>query len=199
MNFTGKCLVLGAVLSVTMSHAQDDPLSFFVSTGAAHQSVSFDYSNKNYKFQGTTSVISGGIRYQFEPHYGFVFGMGNSWGTIDKQTIAKSGTDYDFISKGALVTELQPSYFWDYNSRVFAVFGASAYKFSMPGYNKTRISTKPCYGAGVEFKISKEFSVIGKGLISELGDHTIPSSGAVSFATQNMKANKLSLELAYTL
>ena len=199
MNFTGKCLLLGAVSAMSMSQAHDDPLSFYFSIGGGHQSVSFDYSDKNYKFQGATSVVSGGIRYQFDDHYGLVFGMGNSWGSIDKQHIANGGVNYLFNAKGALATELQPSYFWNYNSRIFAVLGASAYKFDIYGHNKSRISTKPCYGAGVEVKISKEFSVIGKGVISHLGDHFLPASGGVTFSAQNMKANKLSLELAYTL
>lgn len=199
MNFTGKCLLLGAVSAMSMSQAQDDPLSFFFSAGGGYQTISFDYSDKNYKFRGATGMISGGVRYQIDDHYGLVFGVGNSWGTIDKNQIDNGGVNYLFKAKGSLVTEFQPSYFWDYNSRVFALLGASSYKLDIYGHNQSKISMKPCYGAGVEIKISKEFSLIGKGVIINVGDYMLPASGGVTFLAQNMKANKWSLELAYTL
>ncbi len=186
-------------VATSIAIADDDPLSFFLSVGGAHQRISTGTSSGKYAFSGVAPKLSAGIRYQATDKYGFALSGGALLGTVDDTNISFEARNYTVRNQTTVIVNFEPSYFMDYNHRIFGIAGASTYKMALLGDNINHLNTKPHYGLGYEVRLTHEFSVILSGIAGKASSIVLSTQADPHVPLNPFKYYRFGAEVVYTL
>lgn len=199
MNFKKSVLMCSLALSASVAVAEGEPLSFFMAMGGAYQKISTQNDTVRYSIVGSAPEVRAGVRYEFGNRYGVALSGGALLGTVDQINMTYGGSQYTIRNQTSVIVDFEPSYFFNYNSRVFAIGGVSTYKMVILGDHRNHLDTKPHYGLGAEVRLNREFSVLFRGVFGSAGNVSLSKMSDGIIPLNSFKYHRFSLGVAYTL